>query len=99
MIPAIFPRQWLLTMPAISACISSNWIVNILVTGVFPFAADKLKDRKELIFGSFVFIKFSLASSCSVRELASGFAILLTNLYSNYARVKIRELFKGFNAS
>ncbi len=60
--PEIFPPKWSLTIPAISACISANWIVNILVTGIFPFAADRLKDRKELIFGffglcsSFVFI-------------------------------------------
>jgi hypothetical protein len=55
MMPEIFPPKWPLTIPAISACISANWIVNILVTGIFPSAAKSLHDRKELIFGFFGF--------------------------------------------
>ena len=53
MMPEIFPPKWSLTIPAISACISANWVVNIFVTGFFPMAADKLQDRKDLIFGFF----------------------------------------------
>lgn len=53
MMPEIFPPHWPLTMSAISVCISANWIVNIMITGLFPYAADRLSERKEIIFSVF----------------------------------------------
>lgn len=50
-VPEIFPTTWSLTPTAISICVSTNWIVNIIVSGSFLSLANKF--RPDLLF--FVF--------------------------------------------
>jgi sugar porter (SP) family MFS transporter len=59
-LPEIFPSNWALTPLSISLCVSANWLVNTLVTGLFPMAADSPSIPKSLIFGFFAAALVSL---------------------------------------
>lgn len=57
LVPEIFPATWSLTHTAISICVSTNWIINIIVTGTFPILT-------EILSMNWIFLIFGI--SCSI---------------------------------